>query len=525
MRRLLLLPLVLLGGCRYRFESLEADGGTDTPPLAATCGDTALFEESYTCTPTAPGPAAHLMFSLGAATTCSWLTVTSDTGVVTGLPSQLGTCTAELMVESTSGEMQVVQWAIKVITVVKQIDIGARHACALSTAGTVRCWGQNVDGQLGYNDRIDVGDGAPGRSIRDMGDVPVGGRVTQISLGYLTTCALLDTGGVRCWGPGDNSRLGYEHLNDVGAGDVGGSIIDNGDLPLGGKAIKIATLGGTGGCALLETGAVRCWGLWHGHGNTTQLRGAAIVAAGDVPIGTGPIVAIAGGYSHACALTQQGTVRCWGIGGDGELGYGDGLDVGTSGTDPTIAAAGDVPIGGTAVQISTGDMTTCAVLQGGTLRCWGANNGGQLGYNDTLSVADGTANRNIVDLGDVPVGKQVRSAWAGEQHTCAALVDDSVRCWGFNFVGQLGYDDTLNVGDGSRSIIAVGDVPVGGPVLDVVTTDWDTGFTCARMVNRSLRCWGENSFGQLGRDHTLIIGDGGAGGTIAASGDLHPFAD
>jgi len=494
----------------------------------AACEASALVGVEYTCMPAVrdSGPGEVLSWSFGPAHTCTFLAIDETTGVATGSPGpgDAGECLVEVFVRSSAGLDAAARVTLTITaSPVRSVDVGAYHTCALSVAGALRCWGFNGFGQLGYDDSASVADGTPGRSIADMGDVPVGGPVTEVSLGYFQTCALLASGGVRCWGDGSFARLGYSHGNEIGDGGVGGSIISNGDLPLGGDAVEVAT-GGVGGCARLVAGGVRCWGQNHGNGADAQINGGEIIAAGDVPIGA-DVVDIAAGYDHYCALTTTGSVRCWGQNWAGGLGYDHTNSVGEGMPGLAITDMGDVAVGGRVVQLSAGDATTCAVLDSGGLRCWGWNQYGQLGYGDTINVGDGTAGRSIIDMGDVPVGGPVRMAWAGEEHTCAVLRTGTVRCWGLNLEGQLGYDDTASVGDGTagRSIIDMGDVAIGGTARTIVTTEWDTGFTCAHMTSGGIRCWGTNGNGNLGLDDRINVGDGTPGRSILDVTEVVPF--
>lgn len=97
------------------------------------------------------------------------------------------------------------------------------------------------------------------------------------------------------------------------------------------------------------------------------------------------VVRIAAGYEHTCALLDTGAVRCWGEGGFGRLGYGR---VAVIGDDETPASAGDVDIGGTAIHIAAGYAHTCAVLDTYAIRCWGHGYDGQLGYGNTATIGD-----------------------------------------------------------------------------------------------------------------------------------------
>jgi len=129
--------------------------------------------------------------------------------------------------------------------------------------------------------------------------------------------------------------------------------------------------------------------------SSTQRVAAASITTGD---------------SHTCALLATGAVRCWGYGGDGELGHNTTTNVGDGrGADLSIREAGNVPVGGTAVAITAGDFHTCALLATGAVRCWGSGGVGQLGHNSTTNVGDGeVGDLSIKAAGDVPVGGRVR---------------------------------------------------------------------------------------------------------------------
>ena len=116
----------------------------------------------------------------------------------------------------------------------------------------------------------------------------------------------------------------------------------------------------------------------------------------------GTVIQIDAGVFHTCALLDTGAVRCWGAGGTGRLGYGNSV---TIGDDETPATAGDVDVGGTVAQIVTGSHT-CALLDTGAVRCWGSGTDGKLGYGNTTIIGDNetpasAGDVNIVDPGDV----------------------------------------------------------------------------------------------------------------------------
>lgn len=380
-----------------------------------------------------------------------------------------------------------------------KIATGNDHTCALLDNGAVRCWGRNHYGQLGYGNLTVIGDN---EFPETAGDVDVGGRVIQIAAGDYHTCALLDTGTVRCWGLGAYGRLGYYNLIDDTNLNIGDDEVpaDAGDVDVGGRVVQIAA-GGYHTCALLDTDAVRCWGNGSagrlGYGNSLTIGDdEAPATAGDVNVG-GLVTRIATGGTHTCALLDTAAVRCWGNNPYGQLGYGNTLDIGDN---ELPAAAGDVNVGGRVTRIATGSNHTCAVLETGKVRCWGYGLHGALGYASTDSVGD---DELPTTAGDVDVGGSVGQIAAGGSHTCARLKNGAVRCWGYGLHGQLGYNDTRDIGDDEHPAEA-GDVNVGGWVEQIVT---GANHTCARLEAGNVRCWGYGVNGRLGYGNHQSIGD------------------
>ena len=380
------------------------------------------------------------------------------------------------------------------------------HTCALSSAGTVRCWGYNVAGQLGYgNTNNNVGVISTPASA---GDVDVGGKVTQLALGTLHTCALLDNGHVRCWGDSMYGQLGHGNKNRIGDNETPASA---GDVDIGGLVTQLAA-GDSYTCALLANGHVRCWGL-----DTVGTLGYATAgvmigddetpaSSGDVDLG-GTVVQLAAGQWHTCAVLQGGAVRCWGRNnGAGNLGYGNEEHVGDN---ETPASAGDVDIGGVAIGIAVGAAHSCAVLQGGAVRCWGS--GPALGYGNNNVIGD---DESPSSAGDVPVGGAVLGLAAANRHTCALLQGGAVRCWGQGLQGQLGYGNTDAIGD-NEPASAAGSVNIGGTVTQIAA---GTFHSCAVLSGGTVRCWGTGTQGGLGYvNNGAVIGDNE---TPASAGDV-----
>lgn len=258
-----------------------------------------------------------------------------------------------------------------------QVALEQAHSCVLLRSGAVRCWGAGASGALGYGDREMLGDN---ENVADIRDVQIGGKATQVAVGFDKTCALMDWGGVRCWG---DPPLGYDTNQRVGDRLLPAGA---GDISLGGKAVQIAA-GGFTACAVLADSSLRCWG-GHGALGTGDWRDVgddeSPERAGMVDVG-GSVVQVTAGTSHTCALLSAGRVRCWGTAGSGQLGYGNVNDIGD---DEKPASAGDVEIGGEAVQVVAGGFHTCALLTSGCVRCWGLNDHGQLGHAHTRNIGD-----------------------------------------------------------------------------------------------------------------------------------------
>src|SRR5690606_22902860 len=94
--------------------------------------------------------------------------------------------------------------------------------------------------------------------------------------------------------------------------------------------------------------------------------------------------------------------------------------------------------------VEAGAAHTCALIEGGRVRCGGLNNAGQLGYGNTDNIGD---NEPASEPGDVVLGEKAQRISSRAHHTCAYLVDGSARCWGYNGSGQLGQANLEHIGD------------------------------------------------------------------------------
>jgi cysteine-rich repeat protein len=210
------------------------------------------------------------------------------------------------------------------------------------------------------------------------------------------------------------------------------------------------------------------------------------------------VIKLVAGRAHTCALLSEGNVRCWGANDKGQLGLGNVENRGVN----KPYQNGLVALGGAAIAIAAGADHTCALMSDHTMQCWGANDHGQLGLGHTNPIGDDEL--PSPDVATVQFGLGVKTLATGGNVTCAILDDDTLRCWGQNNYGQLGLGNTQDVGDNelpSQKPV----VSLGGSAKLIATGG---NHTCAILSDGyTLRCWGHNGLGQLGLGITQDVGD------------------
>ncbi|MCH9686610.1 MAG: hypothetical protein K0V04_34580 [Deltaproteobacteria bacterium] len=318
--------------------------------------------------------------------------------------------------------------------------------------------------------------------------------IAAMSHGDGTACAVTLAGNVKCWGLNDHGQLGLGHTLVVGDDE------DPSDVPfvdLGGSAATAVHTNGEQTFALMTDGSVRAWGLNDasqlGLGHTADIgddESPATATVSTTPQIGGTVVELSAHGYFACARLDDGAVRCWGANDRGQLGY---AHTNTIGDDEHPSAAGNVALGGVAVGLATGSEHACALLGDGGVRCWGANDYGQLGYGHTAMIGD---DEHPSTAGEIAFDDRAAvQLIAGARHTCALLDDGAVRCWGDNSRGQLGYSGLDAVGD-DESLSDAGDLSLPAPAVSISA---GRAHTCALLQDGALYCWGANDFGQLGR--------------------------
>jgi alpha-tubulin suppressor-like RCC1 family protein len=414
------------------------------------------------------------------------------------------------------------------------------HTCALIADGSVQCWGNNREGQLGN------GESGEGKySTQPVTVSGLGQPAVSIHTDWLETCALLADGSVKCWGGPDHGPMpkqieGLPHpmkaladrcaIDDAGVlycwqeGQAGAA--RRTDLPGpvtaygAGKAECLATIDGdiwcngyngegmlgngqggleredpvdvyglrhgvvtvTGGeefaCALMESGQARCWGGndWGQFGNGLAFSSTVPAPPVELP----SIVQLDAGKDHACARTENGEAYCWGANDKRQL----GSDAGPKSAVPIL-----VPnMSGTAVQVAAGGSHTCALVALGNVQCWGSNVFGQAGgqspdYLEPTTVAGLAAPSSSIGT--------------GVEHTCALLNTGAVQCWGSNQYGQLGV--------GASVISATTPITVAGLAFGVKALAVGAHHACVAMDGGTVQCWGVLAGSYPGGQPDLVL--------------------
>lgn len=388
--------------------------------------------------------------------------------------------------------------------------VGNTHSCALMTSGNVKCWGQNLLGQLGNGTTTDS------LTAVDVSGLSSGVVSLNAAPGY--NCALMSSAGLKCWGSSTNGQLGIGRYSYMAtATDPNSLSLDNAKVSVGSSYV----------CVLTTTSGVKCWG-----GNTNGQLGdgttTSKLTAVDVTGLTSGVTAISTSISssHTCAVTAAGGVKCWGLNTNGQLGDGTttqrltavdvtGLSSGVSsvfvgsshscalttvggvkcwgsgsrlgdGTSTQSATPVDVTGLTTGVaSVSVGSSHSCAITTSAGLKCWGVNGNGQLG--------DGTTTSRLTAVDVTGLTSGIASVSAGSNHSCALTTSGGVKCWGLNANGRLGDGTTTN---------RLTAVDVIGLSTGIASVSAGASQTCALTTSGGVMCWGQNNNGELGNGTT-----------------------
>jgi alpha-tubulin suppressor-like RCC1 family protein len=329
---------------------------------------------------------------------------------------------------------------------------------------------------------------------------------SAVATGDLHTCALQPAGTVLCWGLNSNGQLGN--------GTTTKSLTP---VPVTGlNQVVGLSVGAVHSCALQAAGTVRCWGFNSngqlGNGTTTQsLTSVAVTGLSDAK-------ALASGDAHNCAIRASGAVVCWGKNNKGQL--GDGTKVNRS---IPVAVTGLTDAVALSLNVSTFTeaSSSCALRAVGTVVCWGTQFDGQI----VLSAGDfdgvGTSTIAITPVAIAGLA-DVRAISIGVFHGCAIVGSGAVKCWGVNAFGELGN------GSGSLLTTVITPVTVTG-ISNAVALSTGQAYSCALLADKTVKCWGRNSSGQLGdgstTDRSTPVAVQGLTDAVSVSGSvLHTCA-
>jgi alpha-tubulin suppressor-like RCC1 family protein len=294
----------------------------------------------------------------------------------------------------------------------------------------------------------------------------------QIATGEAHACLRTTKGEVFCWGANELGQVGDgTQIHQPIAKKVEG-------LP---SIVRVAA-GTHHTCALAVDETIWCWG-----GNTQGEQGQGVMGPDPVfkptkvPV-PGAIGISAGGY-HTCAHDAQGKLYCWGRNIYGEAGAQGEAYV----LDPK-----PVPGLGNVIEVAAGWDHTCAIMADAerTMQCWGRNQDGQIG--------NGLSGSTEIDP-QVAIGvSHARAAFAGDDHTCALLVDGTMQCWGDNENGELGAGAAL-YSDKALKVVGMTDAYQGGGGRE---------HSCVASSTGNVFCWGANTGCALGFGQPCGVGAG-----------------
>lgn len=287
----------------------------------------------------------------------------------------------------------------------------------------------------------------------------------RLAVGGFHACAVLKKATVNCWGANEQGQLGV-------GGPTQLSNVPVAVVAMPAAALQVSSASGHS-CATVAGGGAVCWGS-----NFSGEIGDGTATNRPAPVGVfgiGNASQISSGSSHSCALLTDGAVACWGYNLGGQLGNGTAVNSAM----PVL-----VGLPRPAVQVAVGEYHSCALLLNSAVVCWGVNTFGQLG--------NGTLVGSPAPVAVVGLKNAVQVA-AGGNHTCAVVASGAVNCWGLNSDGQLG-DGTIIAKSTPAAVTRL-----GGRALGVTT---GTNHSCAVVKGGDVKCWGDNSAGQLG-DGTL----------------------
>lgn len=289
--------------------------------------------------------------------------------------------------------------------------------------------------------------------------------VTQIAAAGDHSCVVTTAGGLKCWGLNTHGQLG-DGTRTSSLSPVNVTGLSNG--------VKKVSVSSSHSCAVLDSGAAKCWGYNYSNMLGAKLGDASYTTPQQVYGVTSGAIDISARASHSCVVLSTGAVKCWGDNYSGQL--GNGTSGGTGGYGPDLVV-GLID----ATKVEVGGSRTCALTSAGALKCWGTGTG----YASNTPVTIPGMENGVADFGQ------------GMNHACAVTTAGAAKCWGWNYFGELG------IGSTPMYTLHANPTQVVGLNTGVVSLSmWDYS-TCAVLNNGQVKCWGYNGYGQLGTGNLI----------------------
>ncbi|MEZ4703687.1 MAG: hypothetical protein R3A11_00535 [Bdellovibrionota bacterium] len=346
------------------------------------------------------------------------------------------------------------------------------------------------------------------------------------------TCVIVQ-GKVKCWGDNTEGQLGqglstspllatntstniypFQSVQELPFVDLGWQ-----------ENVVDITVGYAHVCALAEHGKVKCWGSQDlgqlGVAYSDSYIGDQATEMGfnllSVDLGGLKAIQISAGFYHTCALLEDHRIKCWGANDFGQLGTEDQNSYGTS-PFPTGSNQPFTNVGsGKVIKVSAGGESTCVLFEAGDVKCWGINDFGKLGIGGVLG---GYVGGQVGDMGNnLPAidvgGEKVIDVEVGSFVSCVILESGKSKCWGRNSVGQLGMDSLGDQGSGVGDIAAMSGINVGG---EKIASASPSGYhSCVVLASGNVTCFGGPGAGKLGYENNDFVGNG-SGTSVANAG-------
>jgi alpha-tubulin suppressor-like RCC1 family protein len=355
--------------------------------------------------------------------------------------------------------------------------------------------------------------------------------ILAVEGGNAHACALTTGHQIKCWGEGLAGQLG-QGVAASSATPVTVSV--DGTNPLQ-NVVMVSVGSSSHSCALLSNsdpnlnGAVVCWG--YGGLSTTvgfidnYLLGNGSLADQAIPVpvlinnGTTPlrgVIAIDVREANSCAVIDDGSIYCWGGNEFGQLGQ-DSTTVYKKAVK--VLGFGPNSTHGRAVKVEIGRQRVCALLANGTGKCWGENDNGE------AAIGTGSVNGGDPKIGDTPnemanliamkmgTSRTIVDLQFGSNHGCAVLNGGDVKCWGYGDHGRHGNGSGNNFGDTPGTVGDGLSVLDFGTGLKVKDLTCGNGHCCVLLSDGQIKCFGRNREGQAGSG-SIEFGNGDAPGEM-----------